>query len=76
VKNFSVDRVEFRAAKDDLRPTVVLVDVTDASFDRVKFPHADGASSFLLGSVTDLAVHNSPNLPETKRPETITGEKL
>ncbi|MSU70500.1 MAG: glycoside hydrolase family 28 protein [Opitutaceae bacterium] len=76
VKNLNVDRVEFRYAKEDFRPTAVLDDVTDASFDSVKFPHAAGATSFLLKNVNGFTVHHSPNLPEMKRTEPIESEKL
>lgn len=76
MKNFSVDRVEFRAAKDDLRPVVWLEDVTDASFDRAKFPRTAGAPVFNLKGVTGLAITNSAGLPDTKRAETIASEKL
>lgn len=76
VKNFDVGRVEFRTAKEDLRPTVQLDDVVDATFDTVKFPHAKTASSFVLKNVTGFAVHNSRDLPETKKPAPIASEKL
>ena len=76
VKNFDVSHVEFRAAKEDLRATVQLDDVTDATFDAVKFPHAASAPAFVLKNVNGFAVHNSPSLPETKHPEKIADEKL
>ncbi|HET7538101.1 MAG TPA: glycoside hydrolase family 28 protein [Candidatus Didemnitutus sp.] len=76
VKNFSVDRVEFRAAQDDLRPTAILDHVGDAMLDRVNFPHAAGAPTLALKNVTGLVVRNSPGLPEVKRDETIADEKL
>jgi hypothetical protein len=76
VKNFDVSRVEFRAAKEDLRATVQLEDVADATFDAVKFPHAASATSFVLKNVDGFAVHNSPGLAETKRAEKIADEKF
>jgi polygalacturonase len=76
VKNFDVSHVEFRVAKDDLRPTVQLEDVADARFDSVKFPHDASTTSFVLKDVTGLAVHNSPGLPDTNRPEKIADGKL
>ena len=76
VKNLSVDHVELRVAKDDLRPTAWLEDVMDASFDRVKFPHAAETPSFMLKAVTGFAVHSSPGLPETNRLEKIVADKL
>ncbi len=76
VKNFDVSRVEFRATKDDLRPTVQLDNVAGAAFDAVKFPHAAGAPVFVLKNVEGFAVHNSPGLPETNRAEKIAAERL
>ncbi len=76
VKNLTLDRVEFRVAKDDLRATVRLEDVADAAFDRVKLPHAAGAPTFALKDVTGLAIANSPGLADTKRTEKIADEKL
>ena len=76
VKNLDVSHVEFRFAKEDLRPTVQLDDVADAAFDAVKFPHAASAPAFVLKNVDGFAVHNSPALAETKRTEKITGETL
>jgi polygalacturonase len=75
-KNFSVDHVEFRYAKEDLRPTVILDDVTDASLDQIKLPHAVETPALVLKNVTGLTVHNSPGLPETSRSAPIADEKL
>ena len=76
VKNFSVSHVEFRTAKDDLRPTAMLDDVTDAEIDHAKFPHAAEAAGLELKSVTGLVIHQSPGLSETNRTERIESEKL
>jgi hypothetical protein len=76
VKNFDVSHLEFRVAKEDLRPTVQLDDVADAAFDAVKFPHAAGTPAFVLKNVDGFAVRNSPGLAETKRTERIASEKL
>jgi hypothetical protein len=76
MKNLTVDRVEFRTAKDDLRPAVRLDDVVDASFDRVKLPPAVNAPTFVLKDVTGFAITNSTGIADTKRPEKIAGEKL
>jgi polygalacturonase len=67
VRNLDVSRVEFRTAREDLRPTVQLDGVAGATFDAVKFPHAAGTPTFVLKDVSDIAVHNSPGLPETNR---------
>ncbi len=76
VKNLSVDRLQFCAAQDDFRPTVVLDEVTDTSFDRVQFPHGAGTPTFTLKDVSGLSVHNSPGLPDTARPEYIVSDQL
>jgi polygalacturonase len=76
VVNFSVEDVEFRALSEDQRPTVDLIDATDASFERVKFPHGSGAPTFLLSHVTGFYVHNSRGLENKSRPEAIESDKL
>lgn len=76
VTNLTVDRVEFRTALPDLRPVAWLEDAAGASFDRVKFPTAAGAATFVLKDVAGLEIHRSPGLPETQRPEKIPEEKL
>jgi polygalacturonase len=76
VKNFSVDRVEFRTDKEDLRAVAWLEDATDASFDRVKFPHGNGAATFALKDVTGLNITNSAGVSDVKRSEKIADEKL
>jgi polygalacturonase len=76
VKNFDVSHVEFRVAKEDLRPTVQLDDVTDVAFDTVKLPHAANTPVFVLKNVSGFAIHNSPALPETHRTEKIESDKL
>ena len=76
VKNFEVSHVEFRVAKEDLRPTVQLDDVADVAFDAVKFPHAAGAPVFVLKDVNGFAIHNSPGLPETNRAGKIAQDRL
>ena len=76
VRNFSVSHVEFRATNEDLRSTVQLDDVAAVTFDAVKFPHGAGASTFVLKNVSGFAIHNSRDLPETKRDQPIASEKL
>jgi hypothetical protein len=65
VKNLAVNHVEFRAALLDLRPVVRLDDVAGATFDAVRFPAVADTPVFVLNDVSDLAVHDSPGLPET-----------
>ena len=76
MKNLSVDHVEFRVAKDDLRSVVRLEDVADANFDHAKLPHAAGAPTFALKDVTGFAITNSPGLADTRRAEKVADEKL
>ncbi len=76
VKNLALAHVEFRFAKDDLRPAVILDDVAGADLDHAKLPHTAGTASLGLKNVTGLAIHNSPGLPETNQMEKIANEKL
>ncbi len=76
VKNFSIDHVEVRAAAPDLRPTVILDDVIDASLDHVKLPHATGTPAVVLKNVNGLTIHHSPGLPETERDSLVVDEQL
>ncbi|HEU5080391.1 MAG TPA: glycoside hydrolase family 28 protein [Opitutaceae bacterium] len=76
VKNFKVDRVEFRAAKEDLRPVAILDDVAGASFDRAEFPAAKGAARLVMKNVEGLVIRASADLPETKSTEKIAEQKL
>ncbi len=76
VKNFSVDRVEFRAAKDDARPTLMLDHVVDATIDRAKLPHVEGAPSVVLKNVTGFMLRQSPGLADTTRTEKVAAEKF
>jgi len=74
--NLSVDHVEFRVAKDDLRPVVWLGDVSGVDVDHAVFPHAAGVPTFVLKDVGGLVIRDSSGLPETNRPERISGESL
>jgi polygalacturonase len=76
VKNLDLHRIELRTARPDFRPVVQLHGATDVSFDSVKFPRVGGTPVFVLQDVTGLAIHRSPGLPETSRPEAIADEKL
>jgi polygalacturonase len=76
VKNFSVDRVEFRVAKEDQRPVVWLEDASDVAIDRAKFPHAANTPALVLKDVAGFALTNSAGLSDTKRAEKIASEKL
>ncbi len=76
VKNLTLARVELRVAKEDLRPTLILDDVTDVSLDWAKLPHGTGTPAIVLKNVTGLTVHNSPGLPETNRSDPIASENF
>ena len=76
VKNLTVHHVEFRVAAEDLRPTVILDDVTDATIDHAKLPHAPGAAAIGLKNVSGLIVQSSPGIGDTTRTEKIADEKL
>lgn len=56
--------MEFRAASDDFRPTVILDDVNDVWVDRTKFPHAEGATPLRLKYVGNLDIRNNPGLAD------------
>lgn len=66
VKNFSVDRVEFRTAQEDLRPVVTLDDVNDVTFSAVKLPRAAAGSALVLRDVHAFTTRACPGL-EDKR---------
>ncbi|HVT74466.1 MAG TPA: glycosyl hydrolase family 28-related protein [Lacunisphaera sp.] len=76
VKNLALGRVELRVAQADLRPVIQLDHVADVTFDQLKCAPAAGIPTFVLKQVDGFAVHNSPGLPETNRPEPIADEKL
>ena len=76
VKNFSLDRVEFRLAADDQRPTAALVDVSEAFLERTKLTHGAGAPTLLLSHVNGLVVHNSTGLLDTTRDQPVDRETL
>ncbi|MES1167438.1 MAG: glycoside hydrolase family 28 protein, partial [Pseudomonadota bacterium] len=75
-KGLSLDHVELRYAKDDLRPAVILDDVAGADFDHVKFQHAPGVPTFMLKGVAGFDVSGSIGLPETHRDTRIESDKL
>ena len=63
-------------AADDLRPVAWLEDVSGVDVDHAVFPHAAGVPTFVLKDVTGLVIRGSNGLPETNRPEKISGESL
>jgi polygalacturonase len=76
VKNFDVHHVEFQFVKDDLRPTIVLDDVTDVTIEHAKLHKAADAPVLALKNVTGLTIRTSPGLADTVRTDKIADEKL
>ena len=75
VKNLSLDHVELRYAKEDLRPCIFLQDVAGADFDHLQAAHAAATPTFVLKSVSNLSVHQSPGLADSQHAGPITDEK-
>jgi len=67
VRGLSLDRVEFRFARDDFRPTVILDDVSEARLDSVKLPHAAGAASIVLRNVDGFALLGRAGIADVVR---------
>jgi polygalacturonase len=76
VKNIDIHHVEFRTAKDDLRPTMILDDVNGATVEHAKLPHAEGAAALGLKNVGGLTIRTSPGIADTTRTDKIADEKL
>jgi hypothetical protein len=64
VKNLSLDHVELSYLKEDLRPGILLQDVSGADLDHVKAAHAVDTPILVIKDVTQLNVHQSPGLPD------------
>jgi polygalacturonase len=76
VKNFSMDHVELRVAKEDLRPVVSLEDVSGVDIDHAVFSHAPGVKTVVLKNVTGLTIRDSGGLPDTKKAGTTSDGTL
>lgn len=76
VKNFDVHHVEFRAAKEDFRPTMMLDDVSDVTIEHAKLPHAEGAAAIAIKDVTGIAVQSCPGVTDFSHADKIADEKL
>ena len=76
VKGLSLDHVELRTLKEDLRPAVILDEVIGADFDHVKVRPAAGVPTVVLRNVDGFAAHNCPGLPDTRRDQPVANEKL
>jgi len=58
--------IEIQYAKEDLRPAVLLDDVKDASFSRVKLSHTSNVPIFTLNNVEDFEIRDSRPVPDTR----------
>ena len=76
VQGLSLDHVELRPAKEDLRPAIILDDVAGADFDHVKAQPAAGTPTVVLKNVDGFVAHNCPGLPDTRRDQPVADEKL
>lgn len=69
VTDLKMSDVEVSYEKEDLRPAFILDHVTGADFQHVRAQQTAGAPMFMLNSVKNFSVFNSPQLPNTKLPE-------
>ena len=76
VKGLSLDHVELRTLKEDLRPAMMLDDVLGADFDHVKARPAAGAPTVVLKNVDGFVARDCPGLPDTRRDQPVVDEKL
>lgn len=76
VKGLTVHNIETRFATEDLRPAVILDDVSDATFDLARLQHAPGVPSIVLKNAAGFSVTNSRGLLDTIREGTVADEKL
>jgi hypothetical protein len=76
VQGLSLDHVELRTLKEDLRPSVILDDVAGADFDHVKALPASGVPTVVLKNVDGFAARDCPGLPDTRRDQPVADEKL
>jgi polygalacturonase len=66
VKGIELNDVHISYVKEDMRPAFHLQDVKDVEFDHVRAQHAEGVPLFVLKSVEDFGVRNSPGIADTK----------
>jgi len=76
VKGLSVHHLAVSVMQPDARPAFVLDDVVNADFDHIQAQRPADGPLIVLKNVTDFAVHNSRDLPETHRPEHIESDRL
>jgi len=66
VKNLEMNDIKISCAKEDARPALVLEDVQEADFSRMKLPETANPS-FVLNRVEDFSVSKSKPTPDTDR---------
>jgi polygalacturonase len=76
VKGLTLDHVELRTLKEDLRPAIILDEVVGADFDHVEAPPAAGVPTVVLKNVDGFATHACPGLSDTRRDQPVADEKL
>ena len=73
VKGIELNNVQVTPIKPDQRPPIVLNDVKDADFYRVKAPRADGVPFATLKDVQQLGVSQCPGVPDTRKDAAADG---
>ena len=76
VQDLSLDHVELRTLKEDLRPAIILDEVRRADFDHVKAPPAPGVPAVVLQEVDGFTARDCPGLPDTRRDQPVAEERL
>jgi len=74
VKGLEMNDVQVRVMKEDMRPALILSDVTGAEFNDLKAEHASGVPLMVLKNVSDFSVHHSPGIADTVLKEVKTRE--
>jgi polygalacturonase len=67
VKNLSLDHVEFRAMEEDLRPTMILDDVSGVRLSAITLPHAAGTPALVAKNVSNLTLNDSSGFADLHR---------
>jgi polygalacturonase len=65
-RNISLNNVEFRSSKEDLRPAFFLEDVQGTEFFRVRAPHVRDVPTFVLNNVDGFGVFRSKNVADVQ----------
>ena len=67
-RGLTLDHIEFRTAAADLRPPVILDDVSTVDAEDLVLPHAAGVPSVSMHQVGDLRLRSSPGIADTTQP--------